>query len=421
MNRYQYAYVESEVRASGKVRTCDAKSGSVESFFGELFFTDTQAITFAPMPLLNWGELIFYVFAAVSGIQLFYYSWFFARVAFHRTKSKNGNLQHPVSVVICARDEDENLARNLPGVLVQKYPTTHEVVVVNDNSVDDSKYILQELKKTFRSLHVVELTQEAKLISGKKYPLSVGIREAKHEILLLTDADCVPASEDWMHKMQDAYDEETEIVLSYGAYHRKKGLLNKLVRFETFHTALQYLSYALAGIPYMGVGRNLSYKKGLFLRNRGFSSINHIPSGDDDLFINRVATKKNTRVVIDAEAITRSIPKTTWTGWLRQKARHYTTAKYYKPLHKFLLGLYFITQFIYYPMAVLAICLFDWRWSLGVFALRFIWQGVVLYRSMRKLGEGDLWPWYLFLDMWMFFYYLIFAPALWRRPTRSWN
>jgi len=146
----------------------------VESFFGELFFAHTQAITFAPMPLLNWGEIIFYVFAAVSGIQLFYYSWFFARVAFHRTKSKNGNLQHPVSVVICARDEDENLARNLPGVLVQKYPTTHEVVVVNDNSVDDSKYILQELKKTFRSLHVVELTQEAKLISGKKYPLSVG-------------------------------------------------------------------------------------------------------------------------------------------------------------------------------------------------------------------------------------------------------
>lgn len=373
------------------------------------------------MPILNWGELIFYVFASISAIQLFYYTWFFARVAFYRAKPKKGTLQHPVTVVICARDEDENLARNLPGVLVQKYPTTHEVVVVNDNSVDDSKYILQELKKTFRSLHVVELTQEAKLISGKKYPLSVGIREAKHEILLLTDADCVPASEDWMHKMQDAYDDETEIVLGYGAYHRKKGLLNKLIRFETFHTALQYLSYALAGQPYMGVGRNLSYKKDLFLRNRGFSAINHIPSGDDDLFINRVATKKNTRVVIDPDAITRSIPKTTWTGWLRQKARHYTTAKFYKPQHEFLLGLYFITQFIYYPLAVLSICLFDWRWALGVFGLRFLWQSIVLFCSMRKLGEGDLWPWFLLLDMWMFFYYLIFAPALWRRPTRSWN
>jgi glycosyltransferase involved in cell wall biosynthesis len=405
----------------GKVRGYEWKHLVVESFLIELFFTAERIITFAAMPLLNWGEIVFYVFATVTGIQLFYYGWFFARVAFYKAKPKTGTIQHPVSVVICARDEDENLARNLPGVLVQKYPTTHEVVVVNDNSVDDSKYILQELKKTFKSLHVVELTQEAKLISGKKYPLSVGIREAKHEILLLTDADCVPASEEWMHKIQDAYDDQTEIVLAYGAYHRKKGLLNKLIRFETFHTAIQYLSYALAGIPYMGVGRNLSYKKELFLRNRGFSSINHIPSGDDDLFINRVATKKNTRVVIDPDAITRSIPKTTWSGWLRQKARHYTTAKYYKPQHKFLLGLYFITQFLYYPLAVASICLFDWRWAVGVFGLRFLWQAIVLYRSMRKLGEGDLWPWFLFLDMWMFFYYLIFAPALWRRPTRSWN
>ena len=66
----------------------------------------------------------------------------------------------------------------------KQYPSTYEVVVVNDNSVDDSKYILQELKKTFKSLNVVELTQEAKLISGKKYPLSIGIREAKHEVLI---------------------------------------------------------------------------------------------------------------------------------------------------------------------------------------------------------------------------------------------
>ena len=129
------------------------------------------------MPPTNWGEIVFYIFAAATTIQVFYYSWFFSRVAFYKQKEKNQSQQHPVSVIICARDEDENLARNLPGVLVQNYPSTSEVVVVNDNSVDDSKYILQELKKTFKSLNVVELTQEAKLISGKKYPLSVGIRK----------------------------------------------------------------------------------------------------------------------------------------------------------------------------------------------------------------------------------------------------
>ncbi|NCW87718.1 MAG: glycosyltransferase [Chitinophagia bacterium] len=373
------------------------------------------------MLMIDWRDAIFYLFTTAALIQLFYYGWFFSRLAFYRKKEKVSQRQHPVSVVICARDEDENLARNLPGVLVQQYPSSKEVIVVNDNSVDDSKFILQELKRTFKNLHIVELTQEAKLISGKKYPLSIGIREANYEILLLTDADCVPSSEHWLEKMQDAYTEETEIVLGYGGYHRRKGLLNKLIRFETFHTALQYLSYALAGIPYMGVGRNLSYRKDLFLRNKGFSSINHIPSGDDDLFINKLANSRNTAVVIEPEAITRSIPKTTWGSWLRQKSRHYTTAKYYKPLHKFLLGLYFISQFLFYPLLGVALFFCNWQWVTAIAAIKLIPQAVILYKSMAKLDEKDLWPWFIFLDMWMFFYYLIFFPALWRRPAKSWS
>ncbi len=366
-------------------------------------------------------DILFILFCGITLVQIFFYSFFFRRIAFFKPKQKVRSLQHPVSVVICARDEDENLARNLPGVLVQTYPSTSEVVVVNDNSLDDSKYILQELKKTFKSLKIVELTQEAKHINGKKYPLSVGIREATHEVLLLTDADCVPASEFWIQKMQEAYDENVEIVLGYGAYHKRAGLLNKLIRFETFHTALQYLSYALAGMPYMGVGRNLSYRKDIFLRNKGFSSINHIPSGDDDLFINKVATARNTAVVIDPDAVTRSIPKTTWSGWLKQKSRHYTTAKYYKPKHKFLLGLYFITQFLFYPMLVITAVFYDWRLALALFGLRLLVQGVVFRKAMQKMGEKDLWPWFVLLDMWMFFYYIIFAPALWRKPARTWN
>jgi len=373
------------------------------------------------MPTIHWGEIIFLAFAAATTIQIFYYTYFFSRLAFYKPNEKLQSQQHPVSVIVCSRDEDENLARNLPGILVQQYPSTYEVVMVNDNSLDDSKYILQELKKTFKLLNVVELTHEAKLITGKKYPLSIGIREAKHEILLLTDADCVPASEFWIQKMQDGYRDSVEIVLGYGAYHKKSGTLNKLVRFETFHTAMQYLSYALAGIPYMGVGRNLSYKKDIFIRNKGFSSINHIPSGDDDLFINKVATKGNTAIVIDPDAITRSIPQTTWSGWLKQKKRHYTTAKFYKGKHKFLLGLYFVTQFLFYPLLVVAAIFYDWRLVLGLFALRVMLQGFIFYRSMKNLDEKDLWPWFFFLDLWMFLYYIIFAPALWKKPDKSWN
>jgi glycosyltransferase involved in cell wall biosynthesis len=369
----------------------------------------------------NWWEVVFYIFSIVTFIQLFYYGWFFSRIAFFKPKHKEKSQQHPVSVVVCAKDEDENLARNLPGLLVQKYSSTHEIIVVNDNSVDDSKYILQELKKTFKDLHIVELTQEAKLIKGKKYPLSIGIKEARYEVLLLTDADCVPASENWIQKMQDGYYNGIEVVLGYGAYHKRPGILNKLIRFEAFHAAMQYLSFAMAGVPYMGVGRNLSYKKDLFLRNKGFSSINHIASGDDDLFINKTATKKNTAVMIDHSAITLSAAKRSWKEWMKQKQRHYTTSKYYKAKHKFLLGLYAISQFLYYPLLIACALFYDWKITAIMFSSRLLVQMVILYRSMKKLNESDLWPWFLFLDIWMFFYYIIFAPALWKKPRRTWN
>src|SRR3984893_14829860 len=248
---------------------------------------------------LQWRDILFTAFCIVTLIQLFYYAWFFLRLAFFKSRNKEKSQQHPVSVVICARDDANKLISNLPGALVQTYPSTHEVIVVNHNSQDDTRYILDEFKKTFKGLHIVNLEYEAKGIPGKKYPLSIGIREARHEVLVLTDSDCLPVSEFWVEKMQDGYLDGTQIVLGYSPYKKKAGLLNKLIRFETFHSALQYLSFALAGQPYMGVGRNLSYKKNLFLRNKGFSSINHIPSCDADLFINKAATRENTTVIID--------------------------------------------------------------------------------------------------------------------------
>src|ERR1700674_775337 len=154
---------------------------------------------------LSWPLVAFVVFVVLTIIQLFFHLFFFRRLAFFKAAGKQQSQTHPISVIVCARDEAANLSVNLPGILVQKYPTTHEVVVVNDNSVDESKYVVAELQKIFKNLQLVELTHEAKGIPGKKYPLSIGIKEAKYEIVLLTDADCVPSSEFWIQKMQDAY------------------------------------------------------------------------------------------------------------------------------------------------------------------------------------------------------------------------
>jgi glycosyltransferase involved in cell wall biosynthesis len=372
------------------------------------------------IPAIVW-TICFGLFCTVIAIQVFYYLYFFRRMAYYQATEKETSVEHPVSVIICARDEAHNLVKNLPGVLVQDYATTHEVVLVNDNSTDESKYVIDEFRRSFKNLNMIELTQEAKMISGKKFPLSMGIKSAKYEIVLLTDADCVPASENWIKKMQGAYEDETEIVLGYGAYHKKPGLLNKLIRFETFHTALQYFSYALAGKPYMGVGRNLSYKKEIFFKNKGFSSINQIPSGDDDLFINQVATAENTAILLDHDTHTLSDAKNSWGEWMTQKYRHYSTGKYYKPIHQFLLGLYSFSLFLVYPLLVLSMLFFNWQLAVGVFALRFIFQAIVLYKGMNKLNERDLYPWFLFLDIWMFFYYLFTVPAIWKAPRKNWS
>ena len=371
--------------------------------------------------LMSAGALLFYCFVAVTIIQLFYYLYFFRRVAFYKLPKETPLQPQPVSVIICARDENEALTSNLPGVLTQAYTGPHEVIVVNDNSFDDSRYVLEGLQKTFTQLQVVNLTQEAKHITGKKYPLAIGIKEAKHEVVLLTDADCVPATIHWLAKMQDAFGHGVEIVLGYGAYTRAPGFLNKAIRFETFHTALQYFGYALAGKPYMGVGRNLAYRRELFFRNKGFSSINHIASGDDDLFVNQVATKHNTAVVLDKEAFTLSAPKKNWREWRRQKGRHYTTGKFYKTSHKLLLGFYTGSFFFFYPLFIGSLLFFDWRYTLIPFGIRLLVQGIIWNRAMKILGEEDLFALFPFWDVWQVFYYLYFAAALWKKPRKTWD
>lgn len=372
--------------------------------------------------IAQWPLWLFIFFCSVTAFQVFYYLFFFTRVAFFKKKAVVDTIEpHAVSVIVCARDEAHHLEAHLPSILTQDYPSTHEVIVVNDNSFDDTRYFLEELHRIFPQLQPINLIQEAKHIPGKKYPLSIGIKSSKHEIMLLTDADCKPASSNWIALMQAAYRNGIEIVLGYGAYEKRPGLLNVLVRFETFITALQYLSYALAGIPYMGVGRNLSYRKALFFKEKGFSSMHHIPGGDDDLFINKVATKANTAVVLDPNAFTHSIPPANFGQWWRQKNRHYTTARYYKAIHKILLGAFALSHFAFYPLLVATCIWYDWQWALGLFAGRLLIQGAIWGKAMYRLGEKDLLPWFWLLDIWQWFYYIIFSFSLVKKPRSNWK
>ena len=193
------------------------------------------------------------------------------------------------------------------------------MVVVNDCSFDNTGDILNEMAKKHTNLKVVTIIENEHHAHGKKVALMMGIKGATHEHLLLTDADCYPTGKDWLKNMMQQFTPETDIVLGYGAYEKRKGFLNKVIRFDTFMIALQYLSFSLARKTYMGTGRNLAYKKSLFFSLKGFASHYHIESGDDDLFINEAITKMKSKTEICVDTPTVSKVKTTLNSWIRQK------------------------------------------------------------------------------------------------------
>ncbi|WP_235938134.1 glycosyltransferase [Chitinophaga solisilvae] len=351
----------------------------------------------------------------------------FSRVAFYRRKFDLDQAPSgPFSVIICAKDEELNLQRNLPGILQQRYHVHHkpeyEVIVVNDNSEDDTRYYLRSIEPGYPHYRHIEIKQAAKFIPGKKYPLSIGLKGAQFEHVLLTDADCKPGSTNWLSLMSQGFDTEKEIVLGYGAYHKKPGFLNKVIRYETFFSALQHLSFAMSGMPYMGVGRNLAYKRELFFRHKGFTSHQHLASGDDDLFVNAAANRKNVGVVIDKQAFTYSEPKISWNSWFRQKTRHMSTGKHYRFGHKFVLGLFSLTHFLFYPAFILALFFpppILW-YVLGIFGLKVLVQSIITFAAMRKLDESDLFKFSWLMDIFMVLYYILFTPALLFRSKNRW-
>lgn len=341
-------------------------------------------------------------------VQVIYYWVIYGKVAFFKQKNEFVRSDQPVSVIVCARDEYYNLKENLPLLLTQDY-STFEVVVVNHGSEDETNYLLRDLSNEYKNLKIVNVAQDLNFFTGKKFPLSIGIKSASYDVLLFTDADCKPGSNQWIRRMAANFTEETEIVLGYGSYNKSGALLNLLIRFDTTRIAMNYLGFARAGMPYMGVGRNMAYRKSLFFRQNGFISHYRIQSGDDDLFVNKAATNKNTRIEIQSDSHTISAPKSSLNQWIRQKRRHLLTGAYYKPAHKIALGLFAITQVMFWASSILLLLMWYQPYIvLGIVALRLISQLIVTGKVMNKLSETG----FLFLVPLFELFLMLVSPFL---------
>jgi cellulose synthase/poly-beta-1,6-N-acetylglucosamine synthase-like glycosyltransferase len=275
-----------------------------------------------------------------------------------------------------------------------------EVIVVNHQSIDDSKFILHTLKQRYANLKVIEMERNAHQKIGKKLPLSVGIKGASYDYLLFTDADCMPTSNQWLKKMAGQFTDKKEIVLGYGPYQKQKGLLNAIIRFDTAWIGMNYLGSANFGVPYMGVGRNLAYTKNVYHAVDGFRSHYSVVSGDDDLFIQEAAKKKNYSICIDPDTFCYSKPKETWEEWVIQKSRHYTTSKHYKVFKKWMLGIYPLSLFILLISFVTLLFNDELRWwSLGVFAFVVVVKWIVQGKVYLKLKEKSFIPFLPFVEL----------------------
>jgi len=343
------------------------------------------------------GEILLYTFYLISAIHFVYLSiqWIFITIP----ETASEGRTDAVSVIICAKNEENTLPQLLSSLKKQNYKH-YEIVLVNDASTDDTLEIMESFAEENQNITVVDVMPNDRFWKGKKFALTMGIKKAKHDFLLFTDADCSIVSSNWISSIINSYKPETEIVLGYGAYKKTKGLLNKVVRFETVLTASNYFSFAKVFTPYMGVGRNLSYKKDLFFNTNGFYGHMDVASGDDDLFINKNATTQNTEIVFSEDSFTTSEAPNKWRDWYIQKRRHYSTSSFYSKKTKALLGLQGLSHLLFFILLTTLLVLKEQPIIvLGIFAVRTIFYAITIGSSASKLKEKDLILFVPFLDV----------------------
>jgi glycosyltransferase involved in cell wall biosynthesis len=337
------------------------------------------------------------------------------------TRSKNPPLPEGVSVIVCAHNELVNLQKLLPVLFAQNY-RRFEVVVVNDRSTDGTLDYLLSAQQEYPTLKIVWLRYRPRHIRGKKYALTIGIRAAAYDKLLLTDADCLPLSPDWIRGMASRLEGDTTFVLGYSPYKRAKGILNHYIRYETLLSGALYLTAAIEGRPYMGVGRNLAYRKSFFMQQKGFYRHIHITGGDDDLFVNEHATSDNTRIAIAPAAQVLSRPKTNWKEYYRQKKRHLSVGKYYKRSDKLWLGILSSSHLLFWTGLVVLISLqSEPIFVLTGLLLKWLVQFFFLKTASSKLKDSINLALLPILDFLYVIYYIILGiSALFSNNTR-WN
>lgn len=347
-------------------------------------------------------------------IQLGYWIFLYNKLGINDGYLTKMDASSQVSVILCFKNGINQLKTNLAHIIKQNHPN-YAIILADDFSTDGSTEYIKGIDSEKLAVHYYKVKQN---MHGKKQALQEAIAFSKSEFLLLTDNDCKPASDNWISLMTRAL-ETKDIVLGYSPYVYEHTALSLWVHFEGWITAVQYLSYSIVGIPYMGVGRNVAYKKSLW-QDPKLNLHRDLSSGDDDLFINQLATKTNTAICLDKDSFVYTQSPANLKAYFNQKRRHYSTANRYKTIHKILLSTYSLSQVCFYTALILTLINGSYKIAVGAYLLRLIIMLPIVNRLRKLLNAAFGLIMYPILDFFQAIHYLIFSFTVFIPQKNKW-
>lgn len=356
--------------------------------------------SFNRISIYEWALILLYLIFFI--VQIFYYFFLFSKPYRHAANNSTGNdvideseKELPgISIIITAKNEAENLRNNLPFILKQDYPN-FQVVVVDNASSDSTDDVLSRFRYNHPNLYVTFIPIDSKTINDKKLALTLGIKAAKHDILLFTEPDTKPLSMKWIYEYAKTFDKGKDVVLGCCQIEINKSYFKNYMLYDNLFSGIKYSSMALAKKPYMGIGRNMAFRKDLFFEHKGFSSVLNIEDGEDNVFINRIATKENTAVIVSSDSMVVSNVVDSFSNWRSIKTKYLTTQKYYTNNATKVLTFEVFSRYAFYLLFAMLFVIgllsslnFLLLFALFLFSIRYFTQLWVLNKNSRIYNAG---------------------------------
>ena len=367
-------------------------------------------------------EFCFWIFIVSAGVLIIYYLLTSIAISKYKKPETDIHSLPGISIVISAKNEIDNLQRLIPVLLKQDYPN-FEIILVDDKSTDLTYEYGIELMQAEKRFKLIRIDSTPDHIHNKKYAITLGIKAAHNDRILLTDADCLPAGKTWIREMNYGFSDDAKIfAIGFSQYVKEPGFLNRFIRFETLLTAHSYFGLGLLGKPYMGVGRNLAYKKSFFLSKNGFGKHQKIIGGDDDLFVNNYASRRNTSFILSRESLVYSYPKKNWGDFIIQKTRHLSTGKLYKSSDRLILGFISLAKVLFWLSLFFAFFNFNKVLFVGIGFVMAIASLMISLNELKKKTSDETSVWSIpFLDFTYIIYYLSIGLKVLFTKKIKWN